>query len=108
MIPFALTYTFGRLVKDQRQGWVVFAVDVRDLDRGAGIAIALGDGAATRSSTRPTRARVGGNMEGKEVRFGTVGVGPVRRLDDRHLDRLGQLPPTTASRRSAARCRWST
>ncbi len=25
LIPFALTYTFGRMAKDQRQGWVVFA-----------------------------------------------------------------------------------
>ena len=35
-------------------------------------------------------------------------VGPVRGVDDRHVDRLGQLACTTASRRSAARCRSST
>ena len=25
LIPFALTYAFGRMVKDQKQGWVLFA-----------------------------------------------------------------------------------
>ena len=25
VIPFALTYTFGRLAKDRKQGWAVFA-----------------------------------------------------------------------------------
>ena len=50
----------------------------------------------------------GGNMEGKEVRFGTGDVRPVRRLDDGHIDRLRQLRPRQLSRRSAARCRSCT
>ena len=73
MIPFALTYTYGRLVKDQRQGWVLFAVDVRDLDRRGRPRDALRGRAAIRSCRRI--GAVGGNMEGKEVRFGTATSG---------------------------------
>jgi K+-transporting ATPase ATPase A chain len=66
-IPFALTFAFGRLVGDRRQGWAIFAA-----------MLALWAGSAALA----TWAEVGGNpqlqalgaaganMEGKEVRFG--------------------------------------
>jgi potassium-transporting ATPase potassium-binding subunit len=75
MIPAALTYTFGRMVGDTRQGWAVLAamgilfvallgVAEYNEQRGNPQLAALGvDQAAS-----PTQA--GGNMEGKETRFG--------------------------------------
>ncbi len=53
--------------------------------------------AATRSSTRGgvtqtvTATSPGGNAEGKEVRFGPVGVRALGRVDDGHVERLRQL-----------------
>src|ERR1017187_3542778 len=75
VIPGALTYTFGKEVKDSRQGWVLFAA--MSLLWFAGVLTAYHyeqkgtpmlanagiDMAAT--GTQP-----GGNMEGKETRFG--------------------------------------
>jgi K+-transporting ATPase ATPase A chain len=75
LIPGALTYTFGKMVRDTRQGWAIFAamavlwlggvvVAYHYEQRGtpmlskAGIEMAATD-------TQP-----GGNMEGKETRFG--------------------------------------
>ena len=75
LIPMALTYTFGRMVGDTRQGWAVFAamailfVSLLTLaeyneQRGNPLIGALGVD-QTASATQP-----GGNMEGKEARFG--------------------------------------
>jgi K+-transporting ATPase ATPase A chain len=78
LIPVALTYTFGRMVRDTRQGWAVLAAmfviflpllwlcasqeqggnpvfDALHVDSAAGL------------------LQAGGNMEGKEVRFGISG-----------------------------------
>ena len=62
---------------------------------------------ATRRSSAGRRDAdaAGGNMEGKEVRFGAAASALFAGVDDRHLDRRGQLRCTTASRRSAARSR---
>jgi K+-transporting ATPase ATPase A chain len=79
-IPFALTYTFGKIAGDQKQGWVVFAamavlwlgmtLIIMPLEaRGSPELTAAG---ATQSVTAD---QSGGNMEGKEVRFGPVGCG---------------------------------
>jgi K+-transporting ATPase ATPase A chain len=70
-IPAGLTYTFGRMAKDQRQGWVLF---------GAMSALFLAGVAAAywaEAQGNPIVARAGasqglGNMEGKEVRFGVA------------------------------------
>jgi potassium-transporting ATPase potassium-binding subunit len=71
----ALTNVFGRMVGDQRQGWAIFAVMFvlflagtiicyQAEGRGNPAFAALGvDGA-------PSDLQAGGNMEGKEVRFG--------------------------------------
>jgi K+-transporting ATPase ATPase A chain len=74
-IPAALTYTFGRIVRSQRHGWALwaamfalFAVGATTAywseARGNPIHAARGVDVVT-SATNP-----GGNMEGKEVRFG--------------------------------------
>jgi potassium-transporting ATPase potassium-binding subunit len=75
MIPSALTYLLGRMVKNQKHGWAVwtamFVLFVGGVStaywaeaRGNPIHAARGVDLAT-SATNP-----GGNMEGKEVRFG--------------------------------------
>src|SRR5262249_50507045 len=68
VIPAALTHTFGRMVGRPRDGWVIFwtmtALFV------AGLVL------CTWAETSPpglTKQLVGGNMEGKEVRFGATG-----------------------------------
>ena len=77
MIPSALTYLLGRMVQSQRHGWAVwtamftlFAVGVTTVywaeAKGNPIHAARGLDLAT------SAASPGGNMEGKEVRFGIV------------------------------------
>ena len=68
-IPGALTYTFGRMANDQKQGWALFgAMAVLFL---AGVTAAYW--AEARGNPILTSLGVSGspgNMEGKEVRFG--------------------------------------
>jgi K+-transporting ATPase ATPase A chain len=74
-IGAALTNVFGRMVGDQRQGWAIFAVmGVLFL---AGVVIAYSGEApgnpafaALHVDQAPSVLQTGGNMEGKEVRFG--------------------------------------
>ncbi len=64
LIPFALTYAFGRMVDNQRQGWAVFA---------AMFVLWLGSAAVATHFEVDGNPRVdaaAANMEGKEVRFG--------------------------------------
>jgi len=68
-IGAALTNVFGRMVGDQRQGWAILAVMGVLFVAGVGIAYwaeAHGNDAFT------ALGLTGGNMEGKEVRFGIV------------------------------------
>jgi len=76
-IGAALTNVFGRMVGDQRQGWAIFAV--MGLLFLAGVAVvyraeAPGNPAfaALHLDQAPSALQAGGNMEGKEVRFGIV------------------------------------
>jgi potassium-transporting ATPase potassium-binding subunit len=74
-IGAALTYTFGRMVGDQRQGWAIFGVMAVLFLIGAGVAYwaeAGGNPAFERLGVNMTATdtQAGGNMEGKEVRFG--------------------------------------
>ncbi|MBU6443141.1 MAG: potassium-transporting ATPase subunit KdpA [Alphaproteobacteria bacterium] len=75
VISAALTYTFGVMVKNTRQGWALFAV--------MGILFLGGVSATYWAESYPSAAiaaahvdaksgplQAGGNMEGKEVRFG--------------------------------------
>ncbi|MBN8871596.1 MAG: potassium-transporting ATPase subunit KdpA [Rhodospirillales bacterium] len=70
-IGAALTNVFGRAVKDERQGWAIFAVMALLFLAGT-VALywaeAAGNPAFAAFHVDPT----GGNMEGKEVRFGIV------------------------------------
>jgi K+-transporting ATPase ATPase A chain len=71
LIPAALTYTFGKMVNDTRQGWAILAVMTLSLVAMAGIAI------WAEMQGNPAFASMGidqsmGNMEGKEVRFGSA------------------------------------
>src|SRR3989475_5293467 len=65
----ALTNVFGRMVGNQRQGWAILAVmGVLFL---SGVAVTYW-AEATGTSTLASLRLSGGNMEGKEVRFGIV------------------------------------
>jgi potassium-transporting ATPase potassium-binding subunit len=75
VLPAALTYTFGLMVKDRRQGWALFAAMSVMFLIGALVAywaeqrgnpILANQGIETAA----TDTQAGGNMEGKEVRFG--------------------------------------
>jgi K+-transporting ATPase ATPase A chain len=67
LIAAALTHTFGRMVKDERQGWALYAA--MSIIFLAGVAVTYWAEAAG----NPHFAALGldpANMEGKEVRFG--------------------------------------
>ncbi|WP_128927464.1 potassium-transporting ATPase subunit KdpA [Bradyrhizobium guangxiense] len=65
----ALTNVFGRMVGNQRQGWAILAV--MGVLFVAGVAVAYW-AEAQGTSTLQALGLTGGNMEGKEVRFGIV------------------------------------
>jgi len=75
IIPFALTYTFGKMVGDTRQGWVVLAAMLIlfvplvmmafHSEQNGNPLIAQQGIDQVASAVQP-----GGNMEGKETRFG--------------------------------------
>jgi K+-transporting ATPase ATPase A chain len=80
LIPAALCYTFGVMVGDTRQGWTILAamtlvfivlifVTVPAEQSGNPALTALGVDQST------TNQQPGGNMEGKEARFGIVNSG---------------------------------
>jgi K+-transporting ATPase ATPase A chain len=76
-IGAGLTHTFGKMVGDRRQGWALFAVMSILFFAGAAPAIwAEQHGnpqfAAMGINQHATAGQSGGNMEGKEVRFGIV------------------------------------
>jgi K+-transporting ATPase ATPase A chain len=67
LIPAALTHTFGRMVKDERQGWALYAA--MSIVFLAGVLVTYW----AESAGNPNFAALGldpANMEGKEVRFG--------------------------------------
>ena len=77
LIPAALCYTYGKMVGDTRQGWallvamtvilgVMLGMTVWAEQRGTPTLAALG------VDQRASALQAGGNMEGKEVRFGIV------------------------------------
>ncbi len=75
LIPGALTYTFGKMVRDTRQGWAIFTAMAVLWFGGVFVAyhyeqkgtpmLAKAGIEMTVTDTQP-----GGNMEGKETRFG--------------------------------------
>ena len=70
-ISFGLTYTYGRMARDQKQGWALFAA--------AAVLFFGGVATAYWAEAHPNPALAGlsvdqsaGNLEGKEVRFGVA------------------------------------
>ncbi len=77
LIPAALCFTFGRMVKDDRQGWAIFAamaIIFAALTIPTMAAEQAGNPALTAAGADQvaTALQPGGNMEGKEARFGPV------------------------------------
>ena len=78
LIPAGLTYTFGKMVRDTRQGWAIFAaMSILFL---AGVFVTYPAEQAGNPNlaklglqTQATDTQPGGNYEGKEVRFGIPG-----------------------------------
>jgi potassium-transporting ATPase potassium-binding subunit len=77
LIPAALCYTFGKMVGDTRQGWAILAamtIIFVPLMVGSVIAEQSGNPLYARLGvdTVASDTQPGGNMEGKEARFGIV------------------------------------
>jgi K+-transporting ATPase ATPase A chain len=103
VIPAALTYTFGKMVKDTRQGWAVlaamFAIFIPLL------VLCVTQEAAGNSALASLHLdQSAGNMEGKEVRFGAtasamyatgttaVSCGAVNSMHDSYTPLGGMVP----------------
>jgi K+-transporting ATPase ATPase A chain len=69
LIPAGLTYVFGRMVGDQRQGWALFAAMSVLFLVGAFVVYHF-EQAGNPILSKLGLDNAGGNMEGKEVRFG--------------------------------------
>ncbi len=68
-IPAAMTYTYGRMARDQKQGWVLFAAMA--LIFIVGVSVAYRSEAQGNPLMRGMTVDQGaGNWEGKEMRFG--------------------------------------
>jgi len=68
LIPAGLTYTFGRMARDQKQGWALFGAMTFLFF--AGVTVAYWAEAAGNPILKGLPVAQAGNMEGKEVRFG--------------------------------------
>ncbi len=77
IIPAGLTYVFGKMVGDTRQGWAVFAA-MSILFLAGAFAVYWSEQAGNPIlsklgvETAASATQPGGNMEGKEVRFGVA------------------------------------
>jgi K+-transporting ATPase ATPase A chain len=108
-IGAGLTNVLGRMVKDERQGWAIFAA--MGLLFLAGVTTAYWSEshgnpavAALNVETAPGALQAGGNMEGKEVRFGPAlsalwatvttdtSCGAVNSMHDSYLPIGGMVP----------------
>lgn len=72
-IPSGLTYTLGRMTGSQRHGWAVWAAMAFLFTAGVATAYwaeARGNPLLAGADQRASALQSGGNMEGKEVRFG--------------------------------------
>jgi potassium-transporting ATPase potassium-binding subunit len=82
IIPFALAFTFGRMVKDKRQGYAVFSIMFVIWLTASLLTIFLEVGGNPKLDSRGvgvtqsvSATSPGGNAEGKEVRFGPTASG---------------------------------
>lgn len=76
-IPAGLTYTFGRMVGDTRQGWAIFGAMAAMFLIGVFVCYGYeqaGNPILTKLGVQSasTAGQAGGNMEGKETRFGVA------------------------------------
>jgi K+-transporting ATPase ATPase A chain len=76
-IPAGLTYTFGRMVGDTRQGWAIFGAMAAMFLIGVFVCYGYeqaGNPILTKLGLQSasTAGQAGGNMEGKETRFGVA------------------------------------
>src|SRR6202521_5622293 len=109
VVSSAFTYTFGRMVGDTRQGWALFAAFL--IMALAGVLVCYGFEQAGNPilaklgvETAATSGQAGGNMEGKEVRFGIANstlwatittdtsTGAVNSMHDSFLPIAGLVP----------------
>lgn len=72
LIPAALTYTFGTMAGDIRQGWALFAAMSVLFMFGLAV-VYFAEGSGNSLLANLPIDQTAGNMEGKEVRFGTAG-----------------------------------
>jgi len=109
LIPAALCYTFGVMVKDRRQGWAILAamfiiflpclwIGIQVEQQGNPLLDKLG------VNQSATAFQPGGNMEGKEARFGIVNSslwavvttavanGSVNSMHDSYMPLSGLIP----------------
>jgi len=80
LIPFSFPFMFGKLAGDRKQGWVIFgamfllwitaAVLAMNFESGGNVKLT-----AAGANQAVTATQGGGNMEGKEVRFGAATCG---------------------------------
>jgi K+-transporting ATPase ATPase A chain len=70
-IPAALTYTYGRMARDQKQGWALFAAMAVIFFMGLTPAYYF-EASGNPVMQGLTVDQAAGNMEGKEVRFGVA------------------------------------
>ena len=77
LLPAAMTNTFGRMVQHLRQGWLLYWVMLL-LFAGGLAALHWSEHHVNPlihgADSRPTQLQPGGNMEGKELRFGVGGT----------------------------------
>ncbi|MCW5834089.1 MAG: potassium-transporting ATPase subunit KdpA [Labilithrix sp.] len=78
MIPAALCYTFGKMVGDTRQGWAVLAAMLVVFVPLLALCVSREQAGSPALAALPidqasSALQPGGNMEGKEVRFGVAG-----------------------------------
>jgi potassium-transporting ATPase potassium-binding subunit len=109
VIGFALTYTYGKLVGDKKQGYVLLAVMVTIWMLVAGLGTLFESNgnpkvAALGVDQSQTATQPGGNYEGKEIRFGTSGsaiyagattgtsTGAVNSMHDSYTPLGGMMP----------------
>jgi K+-transporting ATPase ATPase A chain len=71
LIPAAITYTYGKMARDTRQGWAIFAAMSVLFLAGVGVAYHAESGKNAALASLAVDHHPG-NMEGKEVRFGIV------------------------------------
>jgi K+-transporting ATPase ATPase A chain len=78
VIPASLTYTYGRMVGSQRQGWAIFSAMLVLFVAGVAVVyMAEQHGTVAQHAaglhSHAFHGSAGGNMEGKEQRFGVAG-----------------------------------